>query len=288
MSFETDSRFERALLESGRADPRPRGEDTARAWDRLASSIGLALAEPDLRDAGASGPARPPELAPARANIPSAGARVLPFGSGALKLLLIGALGGSALTAGWRFARRADPTATTASATTHARTTAASPSATTRTQGAAPMEVSPPAVAPEPRAADDTPVRHVPPDPPPRPAARLSRAIALGSPRSTGRGAESPPELAAEVGRLDAARAASARGDYDEALAIVERYHRDFPRGRLGPDADVVAIEAAAASGDAAATANRVALFLARHPDDPHAARVRRLGTASDAGPPPR
>lgn len=83
--------------------------------------------------------------------------------------------------------------------------------------------------------------------------------------------------LAAEVSRLDAARASNAVGDYDETIQLIERYHRDFPDGALGPDADVVALEAVAAKPDYAETARRAALFLSRYPGDPHAARVRWL-----------
>jgi len=35
--------------------------------------------------------------------------------------------------------------------------------------------------------------------------------------------------LAAEVSRMDAARAANAAGEYDEAVRLVERYHQEFP-----------------------------------------------------------
>ncbi len=83
--------------------------------------------------------------------------------------------------------------------------------------------------------------------------------------------------LAAEVARIDTARTAAALGDYDEAIRLVARYHRDFPRGTLAPDADVVALEAWAAQGNAAETSRLAALFLARYPNDPHAERVRRL-----------
>ena len=94
-----------------------------------------------------------------------------------------------------------------------------------------------------------------------------------------------PPgaRLAAEVARIDTARTVSAMGDHDEAIALVERYHRDFPDGALAADAEVVALEALAAKHDAAETMRRAALFLTRHPNDPHAARVRWLAQhASD------
>ena len=83
--------------------------------------------------------------------------------------------------------------------------------------------------------------------------------------------------LAAEVSRLDAARTAIVVGAYDEAIRLIERYHRDFPAGALSPDADVVAIEAEAAKPNQAAVARRTAAFLSRYPGDPHAARVKWL-----------
>jgi TolA-binding protein len=83
--------------------------------------------------------------------------------------------------------------------------------------------------------------------------------------------------LAAEVSRIDAARRASASGDYDESIRLLERYHQDFPKGALAPDADVVVLEALAAKGDKAEVARRAALVLSRYLGDPHAARVRWL-----------
>ena len=107
-------------------------------------------------------------------------------------------------------------------------------------------------------------------------------------PRHTGRGhararqdatgpKSSDSTLAAEVSRIDAARTANAAGDYDEAVWLIARYHRDFPDGALAPDADVVALEAVAAKRDRPETARRAALFLSRYPDDPHTEKVKWL-----------
>jgi outer membrane protein assembly factor BamD (BamD/ComL family) len=84
--------------------------------------------------------------------------------------------------------------------------------------------------------------------------------------------------LAAEVAALDAARTAAAAGELDRTLRLLDRYHYEFPAGELAADADVVAIEARAAQGDHAEVARLAARFLARYPNDPHAAEVRRLG----------
>ena len=88
--------------------------------------------------------------------------------------------------------------------------------------------------------------------------------------------------LAAEVSRIDTARAANATGEYDEAIRLIQRYHRDFPEGALAPDADVVALEALAAKRDRGEIGRRAALFLARYPADPHAARVKWLAGHSE------
>ena len=86
-----------------------------------------------------------------------------------------------------------------------------------------------------------------------------------------------PSTLAEQVSRIDTARVAITSGDYDEAMRLIERYHDDFPDGALAPDADVVALEAAAAKHDRAEVARRAASFLARYPNDPHTARVEWL-----------
>jgi hypothetical protein len=171
--------------------------------------------------------------------------------SGAVRWLLLGAIASGGFAAGLlveRHAARRDP----------------APSAVE----AAPAGRSPvrsPAVTPEAPAAPAAGQA--------RPPRRKSRAAHPPAPVSL----SAPPTLAAEVSRIDTARTVSAVGDYDQALRLVERYHRDFPQGLLAPDADVVALEAAAAKHDGADVARRAALFLARYPDDPHAARVRQL-----------
>ena len=77
---------------------------------------------------------------------------------------------------------------------------------------------------------------------------------------------------------LDAARTALAVGANASALRQIEHYHRDFPAGELAADADVVAIEALAAEGDAVATKRAARRFLEQYPHDPHVARIRELG----------
>jgi hypothetical protein len=255
MSFDAHEKFERALLESARGDVKPR--DVPEAWERFAASLAAAAPGPDGGRAAAAADAIPRAAAGAGAR----GAR-----ADAVKWLLVGVLGGVVPTAALVLARR--PAATDASP---AAVGAAPPSPGARPT---PPPTSPPGAAPTPEttrgASGVTGTRrHAPMSA----AVRLcraddERAPAADVPRS---------QLSAEVSRIDTARTASALGDYDEAVSLVDRYHRDFPGGVLGPDADVVALEAAAAKRDQPVVERRAALFLARYPKDPHAARVRAL-----------
>lgn len=161
----------------------------------------------------------------------------------AVKWLLVGAIAGSGVTGALLVGRRSPP---------------AGAPAVERAAPAAEV-ASPPAPVAERPAATEAP----------RPAKhRLAHA---GAP--THRAVE-PSTLAAQVSRIDTARVAIVSGDYDEAMRLVDRYHDDFPDGALAPDADVVALEAAAAKHDRAEVARRAQSFLARYPHDPHTARV--------------
>jgi TolA-binding protein len=176
----------------------------------------------------------------------------------ATKWLLLGALGGSAVTAAVMIRARSG------------RTDA--PPAVIVEKARVPAQVAAPANAPSLGIGPATPLAA--PTAQPRHAGRSRAQFArqdAGGPRA------SASTLAAEVSRIDAARTANAGGDYDEAIWLIDRYHRDFPDGALAPDAEVVALEAVAAKRDRPETARRAALFLSRYPDDPHAARVKWL-----------
>ena len=238
-----DQEFEQILLQSAREDAPL--DDGHAAWARLAGGL-AAIAS---RSAPAGDRRRPETSA---APIPGRGA------AGATKWLLLGAIGGSALTAAVMLHVRARPASAPAG-----------------------VAVSAPAVTPsrptvEPTAVAETPEAALAATHPKHPGRAHPRALhgASGAPASE---AGSPSDLAAEVSRIDAARTASAAGNHDEAVWLIERYHREFPDGSLAPDADVVALEAVAAKGDRAETTRRAILFLSRYPDDPHAARVRWL-----------
>jgi outer membrane protein assembly factor BamD (BamD/ComL family) len=83
--------------------------------------------------------------------------------------------------------------------------------------------------------------------------------------------------LAAEVALLDEVRGKLGARQFSDALGAVDRYRREFPRGELSRDADVLAIEIWSAAGEREKAAQGAADFLQRYPRDPHAARVRRI-----------
>jgi hypothetical protein len=256
-----DSEFERMLLQSAHADG-PR-DDARDAWARLSGSLSTMGPGGMIGEDGRRGPegSTNPVIAPGPV-WPGAGAGAR---SVAMKWLLLGAIGGSAVTAA--VVLRARPGETSAPATV----------------------VVPEAIAPaKVSAAAGTPSGASAPDVDPTPIPMTSLAARAVRPRHAGRGRDlalqdaadrrvSESTLAAEVSRIDAARTANAGGAYDEAIWLIERYQRDFADGALAPDAEVVALEAVAAKRDRPETARRAALFLSRYPDDPHAARVKWL-----------
>ncbi|HWZ89154.1 MAG TPA: hypothetical protein VNW92_09900 [Polyangiaceae bacterium] len=113
----------------------------------------------------------------------------------------------------------------------------------------------------------------------PAPSAALAASSAVEPTRSSVPGPvhteSKPAALAAELGALDAARSALASGDTSGALARLDAYARNFPRGKLSLEAEVLRIDALAKSGQTAAAQKRAQAFIQRHPDSVLAARVR-------------
>ena len=235
---EVQSALERSLIESARTDALPEGA-TERAWKRFSTSAG-ALAV----GTGEPGPGFPTGKAErvARAT--------------ATKWLLLGALGGSAVTAAW-FASRVPVTST------------APPSA--------PSLRPAPAVATVWTPAHST-VESATTDPlPPKASSSVAEQAPAPPPRTRPNVAARGSTLAAEVTLLDSVRAALAGGAPDQAVRTVERYHREFPVGLLAADAEALALEAIVAQGERALAAQRARRFLERHPNDPHAPRAREI-----------
>jgi hypothetical protein len=86
---------------------------------------------------------------------------------------------------------------------------------------------------------------------------------------------EAEVPLSRELASVDAARAALARGDSTRAIALLDRYARVYPRGRLDLEAEVLRIDALAESGRTDAAHARAREFLRRHPNSVLAAHVR-------------
>jgi hypothetical protein len=256
MAFEPewpeDARFERRLLATAKADPQP--ADTQAAWERFAARMGLVVET--LRDT-ADVTGLPPAASRLDARAPA------PRGSwgSAVKWLLIGSIGGSVLTAGVLAVRGGEGPQRTIAPTE-------APRPPSRPTGGHTDEPSanPPLAAPA--------TRRPPRKTPPHQVVTQQLQREPDPPRSG---------LAAEVSRLDAARVAIARGDYDDALRLVAGFHDDFPGGALAAEADVVALEALEGKGDHAEVARRAQSFLTKHPNDPHAARVRWLAAQAAA-----
>jgi hypothetical protein len=81
--------------------------------------------------------------------------------------------------------------------------------------------------------------------------------------------------VAAELGIIESARSALARGDTAGALSRLDNYARTYPRGRLALEGEVLRIDALARSGQGGLAAKRAEAFLRRYPNSVLASRVR-------------
>ncbi|MEP7052803.1 MAG: hypothetical protein ABJB12_20715 [Pseudomonadota bacterium] len=241
--------FERTLLRSASADAPPQ-EATEQAWLRFSGAMGAAaLAAGSLPNASAS----------------VGWARVL---SGrALKCVLLGALGGAAITAIWF---RTHPTHVHESTPAMALVASVA-SSSARSVAEAPSDVAaaqPPSApaAQHFKSASRPPRRH---DTLP---ARAAAAARTGEPQPA-----PLSTLAAETAALDAARKASAQGAFQHALSLLEQFQQTFPHSELRGDAEVATIQTLQAAGDHAQAARRAMQFLAQYPNDPHSGTLKAL-----------
>ncbi len=94
--------------------------------------------------------------------------------------------------------------------------------------------------------------------------AEPERAAAATAARASSQPEEEAPanDVAAEVALLDRARKAVTQGDSAAALAALEKHHSEFKNGTLGPEADVLRIEALLARGDSGSAAQAARAFL--------------------------
>jgi hypothetical protein len=105
---------------------------------------------------------------------------------------------------------------------------------------------------------------------------RLTFVFSFRVADSWGTAAAMVPASAAKTSSL-ATKSTHCTGAADEALNLLARYLRSFPKGKLVPDAEVMAIEAHAAKGDCARVVREVTRFLQRHPRAPQRTRVEQL-----------
>ncbi|HEY3595088.1 MAG TPA: tetratricopeptide repeat protein [Polyangiaceae bacterium] len=82
--------------------------------------------------------------------------------------------------------------------------------------------------------------------------------------------------LAGELAVLDAAAAAVAAGNHQRGLVLLDAYAKDYPKGRLALEAEVLRIDALAGLGDRDQAASAAERFVKKHPDSVLAARARR------------
>lgn len=98
--------------------------------------------------------------------------------------------------------------------------------------------------------------------------------------------AENPrnlPNLADEVATLDKAQAAASAGDPTRTLRLLDSYQRQYPHGNLGPEAQLLRIEALVQNGQSAVALPIARRMLKDAPTGPHAERIRSLLPAADS-----
>lgn len=84
-----------------------------------------------------------------------------------------------------------------------------------------------------------------------------------------------PASIGREIALIDRARSALAAGAAQRALAVLREYDVACPDGAMSLEAEVLRIEAIAASGDQAGAADRASTFLTKHPRTAYDGRVR-------------
>jgi hypothetical protein len=118
-----------------------------------------------------------------------------------------------------------------------------------------PAPVPAPVLGPEPAAAIETPPS------PPAPSRRTHAAV-------------TPSELADQIGSIDAARDALAKGADRAALEILRRYQDRYPAGSFRPEATALKVEALVKLGRQAEARSLAERFVAEHRGSLLAARV--------------
>jgi hypothetical protein len=121
----------------------------------------------------------------------------------------------------------------------------------------------------------------------PEPAELAAAAVVDSDPQPTPDPASKPnaeqsrrDQLSAESALLTQARAELRKGDARGAQQILSKLQAQFPRGVLGQEREVLAIEVLAARGHAAAAKRRAQAFIAAYPESPHSAQLTRFADA--------
>jgi hypothetical protein len=85
------------------------------------------------------------------------------------------------------------------------------------------------------------------------------------------------PNVGKEVSTLDRAREALAAGDAPSALEALGQHESEFASGALGPEAELLRIQALLARREYNSAAVMARGFLMKNPKSPHVGRVRAL-----------
>jgi TolA-binding protein len=97
------------------------------------------------------------------------------------------------------------------------------------------------------------------------------------APRATKAAPAASADISGEIAAISQARGALDKGNARGALAALDKYQQDYPRGALSPEATVLRIEALNVAGDRPRAKSLGDAFLKAHPKSPHAQRVRSL-----------
>jgi TolA-binding protein len=105
-----------------------------------------------------------------------------------------------------------------------------------------------------------------------------SASIAQSTPRSYERVARES-SVKAELGLLEQARASLTSGSAGGALQVLTRYNERYPRGSMRLEAEVLKVEALAASGRTGEASRLADRLLVRNPKSVVASRLRRFAS---------
>lgn len=247
--------LERALLESLH-DEGPSSTDKAAMWQGLSAGV-IAAGVVSGSAVAASSAVASSGVASASAKVAAASAVATGVGSALpkamlIKLALLTVLGGASVggIALYQSHKHA------------ARPKADSAAPASRLPAAAPAPLRP-ALITEPKVEADAPQ--------PTPKRVHSKAKSVHAQRTA------PDLLARESTLLTEARAALRGGDVLTAQRTLDLMLREFPRGVLAQEREVLAIDLLLASGKRAEAQASAARFVERHPESPHSARLERL-----------